>query len=595
MPELGTIIGLISGKTKALSSAIAQIQEDIPGAVADWLDDHPEATTTVQDGAISRAKLDGDLSAKLDDATITKTGVETFAGYGTFVNGTLQSGVLNTGVKYRVATNTIMSFDRDITITIADGFRLAYHTFVNGSFSQDSGWLTGSKTIVSGTNFKIIIARASDDSSEVADVPTFLSKLTFKTVTQKNIEKLTSDVTALDGKIDDKTGFVEYITDADFEDTTNVASGATWQEGYYRGTNGNASTSQYTTNYICSDFIAVVPGFKYRLYVSGTCGIVLEQYPSSKNSGTETSLGTVNAGNYVDITIADGKEYIALNCSMNHSNKVNVIHRLTQYESEKQICFPKLAYGTQKWIGKKIVNFGDSIFANGVGTGKDITSFLQKECGATVVNCAFGGCRMGIHTAEQFDAFSMYKIADAISTGTWTTQDSALSGQDIPSYFSTTLAALKAIDFSEVDVVTISYGTNDFAGGLRIGGSDNYSTDYALKYSIEKILTAYPNLRIFVCVPMYRVWLDESYEFDEDSNTKEVTSWVGGGSTYKLTDFVQAERDVCKETQIPVLDLYYDLGINKWNWGTYFPSTDGTHPNETGRKLIAEYIAAKIW
>lgn len=35
-------------------------------AVDAWLDAHPEATTTVQDGAISRAKLNADLQAKTD-------------------------------------------------------------------------------------------------------------------------------------------------------------------------------------------------------------------------------------------------------------------------------------------------------------------------------------------------------------------------------------------------------------------------------------------------------------------------------------------------------------------------------------------------
>lgn len=41
-------------------------QEQITQAVADWLDDHPEATTTVEDGSITRAKLDSELNSYLD-------------------------------------------------------------------------------------------------------------------------------------------------------------------------------------------------------------------------------------------------------------------------------------------------------------------------------------------------------------------------------------------------------------------------------------------------------------------------------------------------------------------------------------------------
>ena len=263
-------------------------------------------------------------------------------------------------------------------------------------------------------------------------------------------------------------------------------------------------------------------------------------------------------------------------------------------EGRLQTLTRKTSYPYTKYYGKTIVNFGDSIFANGVTDGSDISTFIKQKTGATVINCAFGGCRMGNHSLSQFDAFGMHSLADAIYSGSWTTQESALSGQDIPAYFSTTLAALKAVDFEKVDLVTISYGTNDFTGGLRFGGSDNDSTDYALKYSIQKLLSKYPNLHIIVILPMYRVWLNGT-TFDEDSNTKEITSTISGGGTNKLTDFVKAEQDACKEMQIPCIDTYYELGINQWNWSEYFPSTDGVHHNTKGRKLIADLIGAKAW
>lgn len=44
----------------------AATEEEITTAVAAWLTAHPEATTTVQDGTISRAKLNDDLKAKTD-------------------------------------------------------------------------------------------------------------------------------------------------------------------------------------------------------------------------------------------------------------------------------------------------------------------------------------------------------------------------------------------------------------------------------------------------------------------------------------------------------------------------------------------------
>lgn len=50
-----------SAKTRA-DDAIERISGDITGIVDDWLDEHPEATTTVQDGAITKAKLASSLT-----------------------------------------------------------------------------------------------------------------------------------------------------------------------------------------------------------------------------------------------------------------------------------------------------------------------------------------------------------------------------------------------------------------------------------------------------------------------------------------------------------------------------------------------------
>lgn len=47
--------------------------DKIAAAVDDWLDDHPEATTTVQDGSITKAKLDSNLQGTVDDVSDLKS------------------------------------------------------------------------------------------------------------------------------------------------------------------------------------------------------------------------------------------------------------------------------------------------------------------------------------------------------------------------------------------------------------------------------------------------------------------------------------------------------------------------------------------
>ena len=56
----------------------AQVQS----AVNDWLDDHPEASTTVEDGSISYAKLDTNLKGKADEVTSLSSAINDIKGDG---------------------------------------------------------------------------------------------------------------------------------------------------------------------------------------------------------------------------------------------------------------------------------------------------------------------------------------------------------------------------------------------------------------------------------------------------------------------------------------------------------------------------------
>ena len=67
--------------------------------------------------------------------------------------------------------------------------------------------------------------------------------------------------------------------------------------------------------------------------------------------------------------------------------------------------------------------------------------------------------------------------------------------------------------------------------------------------------------------------------------------WIDG----KDTDYVQALKDVGAECHLPVIDLYYELGINRQNRLDYFSQKDGTHPNAIGRQAMAKLMAEKIF
>jgi lysophospholipase L1-like esterase len=238
--------------------------------------------------------------------------------------------------------------------------------------------------------------------------------------------------------------------------------------------------------------------------------------------------------------------------------------------------------------GKTVVCFGDSLF--GMYTGDtSAPAYVAKSTGATVYNVGFGGCRMSVHPYTGYNEFCMYALADAIASGDWSAQDSAAASGS--ANFPEQLAILKRIDFETVDAIVIHYGTNDFAAGAGVA-IDNTSNPKdvntlcgALRYSVEKLLSAYPKLDIYVSLPAFRFWQAEDGTITYSDEKKNVNG-------YTLPDFVKALAETAKEYKFPVIDCYYGLGINKNNATTFL--ADGVHHNAEGRKRFGEYIGSKL-
>ena len=131
------------------------------------------------------------LDMKMESAL---TGEETLDTYSPFVNAGLINGAIYDAMKYRIASTDIMTFDRDITLRVADGYRFGVHTFVNGVFSANSGWKQTDYTIPKDTEFRIVIAHvAPEDTESIADIQEFVSKVTFNTVLADKIGSDTNE------------------------------------------------------------------------------------------------------------------------------------------------------------------------------------------------------------------------------------------------------------------------------------------------------------------------------------------------------------------------------------------------------------------
>ncbi len=238
-------------------------------------------------------------------------------------------------------------------------------------------------------------------------------------------------------------------------------------------------------------------------------------------------------------------------------------------------------------VGKKCVCFGDSVTGN-MDAPYDYPSVLAEETGMEVINAGFGGCRMSdTHPTECYAAFSMVKLAEAAASGDWSVQNALVGSMSQATNAAEHLTALKAVKWGEVDFVTVAYGTNDINSAVAIDNGDDPQdvTTYlgALRYALEKLLPAYPHLKILLLTPIYRYWNDEDVDSDEKLfNGQRFTAWGDG------------LLEVAGECKIPGVDLYRTLGFNSITRKYYFPATDGTHPNSFGQKQIGEKIAGKL-
>lgn len=128
--------------------------------------------------------------------------------------------------KYRISTKNIIDIDQNITLVIASGFRIYAFLYLNDIFQYSSGaWVTNSYPVPAGYGLKFVIARVTENTSEVADIPTFAKKVSIGTTANAFI----------DG------------TDINLFAVTKSAGG-------YLNTSGNRSNDQYDTTRT-SDFI----------------------------------------------------------------------------------------------------------------------------------------------------------------------------------------------------------------------------------------------------------------------------------------------------------------------------------------------------
>jgi lysophospholipase L1-like esterase len=136
---------------------------------------------------------------------------------------------------------------------------------------------------------------------------------------------------------------------------------------------------------------------------------------------------------------------------------------------------------------------------------------------------------------------------------------------------------------STTELVTIMGGTNDQGNNVTIGsllpvGSTFDTNTFIGAYQslIEGLITRIPKIVIILITPS-RAWTD------------------GTGTTERtgMKDYVDAVKSIGQFYNLPVVDLYNNMGVNKLNQATFF-NNDGLHPVDYGKRRLAGLVAGAI-
>lgn len=364
----------------------------------------------------------------------------------------------------------------------------------------------------------------------------------------------------------------EYtITIEPLGNQTDLVAGGTF---YFLDSSGTALASPI----VCMDETMT------QTFTATTTSITLQLYPANStywddNYRTARFKSMVIAGRLkgsFNGTFSAGNVASGTTITSTPSCKVYAVEDTSVYKS--------------RHAGKTCVCFGDSV-TGFMSPPNDYPSVLAQLTGMTVYNVGFGGCRMSdTHPYAAYKRFGMCALVDAIVSGNWTEQDQYVDQIEAETFPQAHLTTLKRIDWNSVDFVTIFYGGNDAGNDVPIGTagtSDKQTMVGALKYSVEKLLTAYPHLKILILTQIFRYWLSDSKDSDE-------MEFVMGGQTYHYYDWGDEEIKTAQLLKIPVVDMYRTLGINSITRTLYLRTSDQTHPSAEGNRLIAGKIAGKL-
>lgn len=142
----------------------------------------------------------------------------------------------------------------------------------------------------------------------------------------------------------------------------------------------------------------------------------------------------------------------------------------------------------------------------------------------------------------------------------------------------------------ESDIIVVYGGVNDYLHGSAELGTEDDKTPITFSGGVEFLMTflkeRYSNAQIVFMTPAHCDYEECDFNDEEPSNDERKK-----GKGHPLVDYVNIIVEKGKKHNIPVLNLYNNLGIDpKDNEQKERYTVDGLHFNDDGHEIIAECL-----
>lgn len=263
-----------------------------------------------------------------------------------------------------------------------------------------------------------------------------------------------------------------------------------------------------------------------------------------------------------------------------------------------------------------ILFMGDDILSYGETS---IPSIVASSTGATVYNCTFPGSsyarddeNLSLNTCD--DVFSFISLATCIMADDYTMLDYYKTYANIykgnEEVFDSSIKEIESIDFNDVDIIFLCYGTHDYLKAHNTTSVYNPTSQEAMTGSLTLGMNAihekYPHIRFVVVSPTYCYYTEEDGSLSsgdmryvgipaDQQSTDDLETW--GHSYENLSGYVTALNYISIADNVTYLDCYYDNLLHAETADKYLD--DAIHVNEDVRKYmgnkLSDYVKYKLY